>query len=647
LINRTNEEQEGKERYNHCQHFVGAVSPQIPTKTMLKAFTDFKANESRSSRQDRSDLQRDPIQMKKLTGHPGWAERKLAINARLKDLLVFELTMTGARTFKSMTPRGLYNHVLAALATRPAAGLHASSRVSLDQSRTRIPISVRARLGSVDLLDTTRTAVAPIDEGNEEDAVLHGVDDSLEVNPLVSGVEGCCYSRGGSTVSSYAEPHEGRLGQEEQADVVPGPHQRPSSTSKKSRKAGFKTTAQPNFPHQSITHRERLGGYLHPRDMRRLVTPFSATNEPELIVRRHVMLLNMDPLRAIVLRDRLLVLVPNGADSILEQLEKRVSGGLKEMENSVFDDETERLSETKPLSGGSTPSAAQKQDDESLAPIHQNHDAKDKKGSKASSVVETESESEDDAQDEEDDEWLDMNKRDWIDLPFELQSVDAVLHVVCTMLFEEANELQEVALDSMDALLNGNSRPPSSGDEHNHDVLRRLKNDMSQMSSRVLGFIRALNLVLDDDEDLALMNLSRLVTHPERFILPVSNEVLHEESDEPELILEGYLQQALSTTNALDSVKSQLNTTEELMNMKLDAVRNRLLYINTVTAFVTLIVTIGSFIGSIYGMNLYNGLEDSPNTWNQVVFGTLGGGALLFFLLMYSFVKAASVPSFH
>lgn len=57
-----------------------------------------------------------------------------------------------------------------------------------------------------------------------------------------------------------------------------------------------------------ITYRERLGGWLHPRDMRRLVTPFSASNEPDVIVRRHVMLLNFDPLRAIILRDRLLVL---------------------------------------------------------------------------------------------------------------------------------------------------------------------------------------------------------------------------------------------------------------------------------------------------------------------------------------------------
>ncbi len=86
----------------------------------------------------------------------------------------------------------------------------------------------------------------------------------------------------------------------------------------------------------AVTYRERLGGYLHPRDMRRLVTPFSTSNEPELIVRRHVMLLNFDPLRAIILRDRLLTLVPDGADSLLVLLEQRVRGGSDEMENSIF-----------------------------------------------------------------------------------------------------------------------------------------------------------------------------------------------------------------------------------------------------------------------------------------------------------------------
>ena len=53
------------------------------------------------------------------------------------------------------------------------------------------------------------------------------------------------------------------------------------------------------------------------------MTPFGESNEPAIIVRRHVILLNIDPLKAIVLRDRLLVFVPEGSDSILLSLEKR------------------------------------------------------------------------------------------------------------------------------------------------------------------------------------------------------------------------------------------------------------------------------------------------------------------------------------
>ena len=83
---------------------------------------------------------------------------------------------------------------------------------------------------------------------------------------------------------------------------------------------------------------QKIGGYLHPRDLRRLTSPFSASNEPELMVRRHVILCNFDPLRAIILRDRLLVIVPEGADGLLVDLERRVRGGIEEVENSVFGD---------------------------------------------------------------------------------------------------------------------------------------------------------------------------------------------------------------------------------------------------------------------------------------------------------------------
>jgi hypothetical protein len=43
-----------------------------------------------------------------------------------------------------------------------------------------------------------------------------------------------------------------------------------------------------------------------------------------LQVRLYAVLLNFDPLRAIVLHDRLIILVPDGADSILDELQERL-----------------------------------------------------------------------------------------------------------------------------------------------------------------------------------------------------------------------------------------------------------------------------------------------------------------------------------
>ena len=610
-----------------------------------------------------------------LSKRPAWKERKAVLDHRLKDLLVFELTMEGNHEYKTVTLRGLYNYVLNVITTRPR-GLHANQRHTATELNAKPPkssvTSDRHRRGTIDFEGemewNSLASGVSADEGKRDSEDKETDVPQLPIQRLGSfGLESYASDGQEEPISIIADDGEGNkkrvsFSTDARGDILIQDFIYEGPKTNKVRKGRSKTVSEPILSTHHFTHRERLGGYLHPRDMRRLVTPFSATNEPELIVRRHVMLLNMDPLRAIVLRDRLLVIVPNGADSILEQLEKRVRGGLQEMERSVFEDsesgETNRMimehTGIQTVRDTSSPIQADPSSstlDMDLAvkekELRQLLAARKSQGKKEETETDTGTEIDDDSVDD-DDEWLDMDKREWIDMAFELQSVDAVLHVVCKMLFEEANDLQEIALDSMDSLLSGKS---NSDGEHGHDVLRRLKNETSQMSSRVLGFTRALNLVLDDDEDLALMNLSRLISHPERFILPVSEKVLHEESDEPELILEAYLQQALSTTNALDSVRNELNTTEELMNMQLDAVRNRLLYINTVTAFMTLAVTIGSFIGSIFGMNLINPLEEhqhgAPTMWNQVVMTTCVGAFGLFVLMMVAFARAASLPSFH
>ena len=156
--------------------------------------------------------------------------------------------------------------------------------------------------------------------------------------------------------------------------------------------------------------------------------------------------------------------------------------------------------------------------------------------------------------------------------------------------------------------------------------------------------MRALNLVLDEDEDMSLMNLSRLITHPERFIQPVSQEILEEESDEPELLLESYMQQSLSTANTLELLQGQITSTEELVTMKLDAIRNRLLYISTMVSIASLCVATASLVGSIFGMNLLNNLENDPNAFAQVLAGTLIGSIGLFVLISFWAYRSGVLP---
>ena len=394
------------------------------------------------------------------------------------------------------------------------------------------------------------------------------------------------------------------------------------------------------------------------------------------------MLLNFDPLRAIVLRDRLLVLVPDGADSILISLEKKLKGGIKELEKSVFGEDKRMTSSTigseaseiggsseaddtstkngdALLQRGDNDSQEEEEDvPEPTIPLAQNlqskgahqdeqksgtssklgSDGDDEGGSRGTTSTETVEEL--DYEGEE--EWDEIENRIYLDLPFELQAVDAVLSCVSSLLSGDASELRHKVYIAM-AALRGDSKKSTPGD-HAQEKLRILKDGVGEMEARVQGFVRALNLVLDEDEDMSLMNLSRLITHPERFIQPVSQEILEEESDEPELLLESYMQQSLSVANTLELLKGQITSTEELVTMKLDAIRNRLLYISTMVSIASLCVATASLVGSIFGMNLLNNLENDANAFAQVLIGTILGSIGLFIFISFWAYRSGVLP---
>lgn len=59
---------------------------------------------------------------------------------------------------------------------------------------------------------------------------------------------------------------------------------------------------------------------MHARDIRKLDTAFSVSNEPSIELRNQAILINADPVRAIIMRNSCLVFVPDGADSLLSIL---------------------------------------------------------------------------------------------------------------------------------------------------------------------------------------------------------------------------------------------------------------------------------------------------------------------------------------
>ena len=519
------------------------------------------------------------------------------LSDRLRSLLVLELLKDGdERRYLNLSVRELYRHVLTSI-----TGSKARAATPLAD------VSPRSRRGTV--AQTSSTSLPLLESLATELPRTHPAADE-ETGP---------------------PPEELKPPRVTFLDPALPPSIKPLPSLRKRRST--------SIGGDHVTYRERLGGYLHPRDMRRLVTPFSATNEPELMVRRHVMLLNFDPLRAIVLRDRLLVLVPDGADSVLVLLENRVRGDVEEnifggASTSVTTDPssrsvTQKISDSLSKAGeifkrkGSRDDLTQQETDS--APSSSQHELMDQ----------------DSEDDDMENEWNEMTGHEWVGLPFELQCADAVLHVVGNILTEDTFELQ-TALEGYILRLLSDHGGLLSDDPLT--IIRAVKIGLNEMSSRVKGFMDSLNRVLNEDEDMALMNLSRLLTNPERFIQPVSPEVLEEESDEPELILEAHLQTALTLTNAIDLMTGQIDSAAALVDQKLDAVRNRLLFANMVISILSLCVASASLVGSIFGMNLRNFMEDDPNAFRQVTYGTLAGSIVLALFIMFLLSFSGTIP---
>ncbi|SCU80131.1 LAME_0B01728g1_1 [Lachancea meyersii CBS 8951] len=152
-------------------------------------------------------------------------------------------------------------------------------------------------------------------------------------------------------------------------------------------------------------------------------------------------------------------------------------------------------------------------------------------------------------------------------------------------------------------------------DEINRDKLRDLlikSKNLSSFYKKALLVRDVLDELLDSDEDLAGMYLGVHKTENDDFA-------------DLEMLLETYYKQCDEYVQQSETLIQDIKSTEEIVNIILDANRNALMLFELKVTIYTLGFTIATLIPAFYGMNLKNFIEDSAWGFGSVVgFSVIG-----------------------
>ncbi|CCI39788.1 unnamed protein product [Albugo candida] len=301
-------------------------------------------------------------------------------------------------------------------------------------------------------------------------------------------------------------------------------HVVPMATSVSPR-AGSKTFPRP----QRSSNADRMDNALHggicdvqrvhARDIRKLNNVYAVSNEPSIVLRKQAILVNADPIRALVMRDACLVFVPDGADSLLSLLKEKFHESNQDMTTQAF----------------------------------------------------------------------------------ELRALEALLATLCRIFESDYEKMAPVVISALDRLANGKIGT------NELDTLRTYKNTINEFESQVDGVRRALMEILDNEEDLRLLYLTKLHKNPS-----LLTDLWSFDSEEVEAMIENYLQDIYTTRTKANLMQHRIQNTESLVMMKLDYSRNYLLGVELLFSLVALGVSIGTYVTGIFGMNLASGIPEQP-----------------------------------
>ncbi|KAL8513718.1 hypothetical protein ACS0TY_012999 [Phlomoides rotata] len=205
-------------------------------------------------------------------------------------------------------------------------------------------------------------------------------------------------------------------------------------------------------------------------------------------------------------------------------------------------------------------------------------------------------------------------------LPFEFRALEVALEGICSSLDAQTRELEVVAYPALDELTAKTS-------SRNLDRVRKMKCSMTRLTSRVQKVRDELEQLLDDDDDMADLYLSRKTA----MSASVSSDFGHDDEsptlaskvsgsssrgsavisaqgensvEELEMLLEAYFMQIESTMNKLKTLREYIDDTEDYINIQLDNHRNQLIQLELFLSSGTLCLSVYALAAAIFGMNI-------------------------------------------
>ncbi|KAF9260583.1 Mg2+ transporter protein cora-like protein [Marasmius fiardii PR-910] len=207
-------------------------------------------------------------------------------------------------------------------------------------------------------------------------------------------------------------------------------------------------------------------------------------------------------------------------------------------------------------------------------------------------------------------------------LPYEFRALESILLSVMSALEAELVFIRNLVGGLLAEL----------EDNIDHDRFKRLLHYSRRLASfqsraRLVG--EALEEVLEQDEDLVAMYLSDKKKGAER--------ELHDHKDLEDL-LETFSKQVEEIVNEVANLESNVQSTQEIVELIIDSNRNALLALDLQVSIATFGAGIGALIVGIFGMNLTNHMESHPFAFYGMTFlsGTLA------FLASYACLRKLS-----